>query len=78
MDVVACATAVYPLLLPVCWVLSERDCSSWNRVVLNMPVFFRELCHLVGPTTSLVASSLTAVLGAGALNVIESRVSSLP
>ena len=77
MDVVACATAACPLLRPVCWVRSERDCSSWNREVLNMPAFLHELCLLDGTTAVLVSSSSTAVLGAGALTVIELRVSSL-
>jgi hypothetical protein len=42
-----------------------------------MPALFFELCLLGGPTTALVASSLTAVLGSGSLTVIESRVSLL-
>jgi len=75
MDVVACAISVCPLLLPVCWVLC--DWSLWNCGVLNMPALFRELCLLDGPTTFLVASSLTAVRGARALTEIKSRVSSL-
>jgi hypothetical protein len=74
MDEVACATVACPLLVPVCSDLC--DCSSWNRGVLNMPVFFRELCLLHGATTALVASSSTVVLGAGVLTVIELRVSS--
>ena len=67
MDVVAGASAACPLLLPVSGVRSERDCSLWNCGVLNMPAFFCELCLLDGLTTSLVASSSTAVLGARAL-----------
>jgi len=75
MDVVAGATAACPSLLPGCRVLC--DCSSWNLGVLNTAAFLRELCHLDGCTTSLVVLTSTAVLGAGALTILELRVSSL-
>jgi len=76
MDVVAYATAACPMLLPVCCVLC--NCFWGNCGVFNMPAFIWEFCLLHGPTTVLVASSLTAVHGAGGLTVIEFRVSSLP
>ena len=75
MYVVTCATAVCPLLKPVCWVLC--NCSLWNCGVQNMPAFFCKLCLLDPPTTGLVSLSSTAVIGAGASTVIETTLSTL-